>query len=67
MIHMQNTINIWRPPSLSELTPMISNKGLTHLGSEASKQIGHLLVCEKFGKLKYMQFRYFSYACAVVS
>ena len=28
--------NIWRPPSLSELTPMISNMGLTHLGSEAS-------------------------------
>ena len=29
--------NIWRPPSLSELTPMIFNTGLTHLGSEASK------------------------------
>ena len=28
---------IWRPPSLSESTPMISNIGLTHLGSEASK------------------------------
>ena len=27
---------IWRPPSLSELTPMIFNTGLTHLGSEAS-------------------------------
>ena len=27
----------WRPPSLSELTSMISNMGLTHLGSEASK------------------------------
>ena len=25
-----------RPPSLSELTPMIFNTGLTHLGSEAS-------------------------------
>ena len=24
------------PPSLSELTPMKSNMGLTHLGSEAS-------------------------------
>ena len=27
----------WRPPSLNELTPMIINMGLTHLGSEASK------------------------------
>ena len=27
----------WRPLSLSELTPMIFNTGLTHLGSEASK------------------------------
>ena len=26
----------WRPPSLSELTPMLFNTGLTHLGSEAS-------------------------------
>ena len=26
----------WRPPSLSELTPIIFNKGLAHLGSEAS-------------------------------
>ena len=28
--------NNWRPPSLSELTPMIFVMGLTHLGSEAS-------------------------------
>ena len=27
---------IWRPPSQSELTPMIFNIGLTHSGSEAS-------------------------------
>ena len=27
---------IWRPPSLSELTPTIINTELTHLGSEAS-------------------------------
>ena len=27
---------IWRPPSLSELTPMISNTGLIHLSSETS-------------------------------
>ena len=26
--------NKWRPPSLSELTPMIFNIGLTYLGSE---------------------------------
>ena len=26
----------WRPPSPSELTPIISYMGLTHLGSEAS-------------------------------
>ena len=29
--------NKWRPPSLSELTPMIFNTELTHLDSEASK------------------------------
>ena len=28
-----DTYIIWRPPSLSELTPMIFNMGLTHLGS----------------------------------
>ena len=27
---------IWKPPSISELTPMLSNTGLTHLGLEAS-------------------------------
>ena len=27
----------WRSPSLSELTPMIFNTGLTYLGSEPSK------------------------------
>ena len=26
----------WRPPSLSELTPVIPNMKLTHLGTEAS-------------------------------
>ena len=31
------TTNKCRPPKLSELTPMIFNMGLTHLGSEASK------------------------------
>ena len=29
--------NIWRPQSLSELTPYQKPLGLTHLGSEASK------------------------------
>ena len=29
----------WRPPSLSELTPMKFNTGLTHLGSETSNYI----------------------------
>ena len=29
-------VSIWRPSSLSELTPMIFNMGLTHLGSKAS-------------------------------
>ena len=29
--------NKWRPLSLSELTPMVVNTGLTHLGLEASK------------------------------
>ena len=30
---------IWRPPSLSKLTPVVFNTGLTHLGSDASKYI----------------------------
>ena len=30
-------IHRWRPPSLSELTQMIFNTVLTHLGSEASR------------------------------
>ena len=32
-------IYIWRPPSLSELTPIISNMELTHLGLDASINI----------------------------
>ena len=31
--------NIWRPPSLSELTPYWITLGLTHLGLETSKYI----------------------------
>ena len=29
----------WRLPNQSELTPMIFNTGLTHLGSKASKSL----------------------------
>ena len=32
----QIRLDKWRPPSLSELTQLIFNMGLTHLGSEAS-------------------------------
>ena len=28
--------HIWRPPSVSELNPMVFNTGLTYLGSETS-------------------------------
>ena len=31
-----NKIHIWRLPSLSEFTPMIFDKELTHLGTKAS-------------------------------
>ena len=31
----------WRPPSLSELTPLVFNTWLTHLCSEASKYPVH--------------------------
>ena len=30
-----NKYNIWRPPRLSELTQMIFNMGLAHIGPEA--------------------------------
>ena len=33
---MHPIITVWRPPTLSELTPMIINMGLTHLDSEGS-------------------------------
>ena len=33
IIFFANSMNNWRPPSLSELTPMIINMGLTHLAS----------------------------------
>ena len=42
--------NKWRPQSLIELTRMIFNKGLTHLGFEASKYVIYIS-----GKLYGMQ------------
>ena len=36
LFYMRYKCLIWRPPSLSELTPMIFNMGLTHSGSESS-------------------------------
>ena len=36
-IYTYTSKNKWRPPSLSELTPIKSNMELTHLSSEASK------------------------------
>ena len=45
--HLQNSAHIdlehycntfkWRPPSLSELTPIMFNMEISYLGSEASK------------------------------
>ena len=34
-----NKGNRWRPPSLSELTPIIFNRELTHIGSKTSKYL----------------------------
>ena len=34
----------WRSPSLRELTPMLFNIGLTHLGLNASKRLANLLL-----------------------
>ena len=45
-IHL-NINYIWRPSSLSELTPIMFNMGLTHLGSEAS-------ICD----IKYYKYEY---------
>ena len=40
MFHLKLDLkNKWRSPSQSELTPMLFNMGLIHLGSEASKSI----------------------------
>ena len=39
----------WRPPSQSELTPMLFNTGLTHLGLEASNYSSVLLITFEIG------------------
>ena len=36
MKKIQLSIYIWKPPSLNELTKIILNMGLTHLGLDAS-------------------------------
>ena len=36
---IKNILCNWRPPSLSELTPMMFDEELTHLSSEASKNL----------------------------
>ena len=41
---------MWKPPSLSELTPMIFNKGVTHLGSEASIYMNNFYFIKNMGK-----------------
>ena len=38
-IKFENLMLNWRPPSVSELTPIIFNTELTYLGSETSKYI----------------------------
>ena len=40
---------IWRPSNLSELIPMISNTGLTHLDSEVSNYIINLIANDNQG------------------
>ena len=48
LIFIHTPTIIWSPPSLSELTPMIFNAGLTHLGSEASIYSAILLILYLF-------------------
>ena len=45
---------IWRPPKLSEITPIILNMGLTHLGSEASifcSPIDYMILSKSHGHI----------------
>ena len=44
IVSIGGNLNIWRPPSLSELTPMLFNMGLTHLGSETSIYTEYLYI-----------------------
>ena len=41
--YIKTTIK-WRPPSLSELTPMIFNMGLTNLGPEGLQIIVQVII-----------------------
>ena len=41
--------NIWRPSNQSELTPVIFNMELTHLGSEASILYINIYKCNGIG------------------
>ena len=45
-LNLQELLIKWRLSSLSELTPMIYNMGLTHLGPEDSRYFIYV-VCEK--------------------
>ena len=44
---MKRIMIIWRPPSLSELTPMVYNTGLTHLDLEISIIFRTMLLMSK--------------------
>ena len=43
LIDRLNLLYNWRPLSQSELTPMVFDTGITHLGSEASKYINIII------------------------
>ena len=45
-------LNKWRPPNLSELTLVILNMELTHLGSEASICIYNHFIGIKFSEIE---------------
>ena len=45
---------MWRPPSISELTPMIFNMGLTHLGSGTSIKNGTVLYLMYIDRVVYV-------------
>ena len=43
----------WRPQNLSELTPMISNTGLTHLGSKSSMYSQYTIILHELYSFLY--------------